>query len=155
MGDSRPPFDDAKREFVGFLRSQAWPSTVLWLSKDRLAGRRRTHWVFRPEELAADRASREYYESLRRTKSSIRIDALAHVADRTLAYVEDYGGEGCALNFGVRTDTLPLRPISSRVCWVFLRFTTGFLGSSPFLNHTRLTPAAEVGQDAAGSGPAA
>ena len=139
---SRPPFEDAKREFLRFLQSQGWPTEVRWVSRDRLAGRRRTHWVFRPEELAADAAARAFHEAARPTASSIRIDGLGVVEGRTLAYVEDYGGGSGMLNFGVMTGGRPLRPVSSRARWACLRLATRLLGSSPFLRHTRLTPEA-------------
>jgi hypothetical protein len=140
MEDVRIPFAEAKREFVAFLGSQGWPTELLWLSRDRLAGRRRTHWVFRPEELVSDEASRVHYEAARRTASSIRLDAKWRLGGRSLVFVEDYGGDRRMLNFGVATDAWPLRRVSSRARWVYVRAVTGLLGNSPFLSSTRLPP---------------
>jgi hypothetical protein len=142
VDDPRLPFDDAKCEFLRLLQSRGWPTELRWVSRDRLASRRRTIWVFRPEELIADAAARAFYEAARRTPSSLRIDALGVVAGRTLAYIEDYGGEGRHLNFGVRVPPPPLRRVSSRAWWACLRLWTRLLGGSPFLVHTRLTPRA-------------
>ena len=138
MKDERIPFADAKREFVAFLHSQDWPTELLWLSRDRLAGRRRTHWVFRPEELVSDEASRDYYEAARRTASSIRLDAKWRVEGRSLVFVQDYGGDSRMLNFGISTDQWPLHCVSSRAGWVCIRAITRLLGESPFVSSTRL-----------------
>ena len=112
MPDSRVPFDDALRVFRRFLASHGWPSEIAWLSRDRVVGHRRTHWVFRPDELTSDAASRAFYEMLRTTASSIRLDALGTVGGRTIAYVMDYGGESRMLNCGTNTSGWALQAVT-------------------------------------------
>src|SRR5215218_691256 len=113
--DTRVPFDEAVRTFREFLRSQGWPSELLWLTRGRVVGRRRTHWVFRPEALTSDAETRAFYEAVRRTDSSIRLDAVARLGGRSLAYVEDYGGPSRMLNFGLLPEPWDLRPVPSRL----------------------------------------
>ena len=142
MPDSRVPFDDALAVFRQFLASQGWPREIAWLSQDRVVGHRGSHWVFRPNELMSDVASRAFYETLRTTTSSIRVDALGVVDGRTVAYVVDYGGDSGMLNFGVNTSGWVLRAVTSRAAWLALVAITRLRGSSPFLRHTRFTPRA-------------
>ena len=141
--DMRTPFDDAKREFAAFLASQGWPTELLWLSRDRLLGRRTTYWVFRPEELSSEAASRAFYEAARQTSSSLRLDARWQFDKRSLVFVEDYGGPSRKLNFGTIPDQLPVRPVSSRLVWMCLRILTRVLGESPWLRSIRITPRAQ------------
>ena len=138
MEDVRLPFAEAKRQFVAFLGSQGWPTELLWLSRDRLAGHRRAHWVFRPDELGSDEASAAFYEAARGTASSLRLDAKWRIGERSLVYVDDYGGGSRMLNFGVATDESPLRTVSSHATWVAVRAATRLLGESPFLRSVRL-----------------
>jgi hypothetical protein len=109
MEDLRVPFDEAKEQFRTFLRSQGWPDALLWLSRDRVVGRRRRFWVFRPEELERQDASRAFYEGVRGTPSSIRLDAVARIDGRSLAFVHDYGGPSRKLNFGVAAEPWDVR----------------------------------------------
>jgi hypothetical protein len=140
VSDARLPFDEALGLFRRFLASQGWPSDIAWLSEDRVVGHRRTHWVLRPDELTSDAASRAFYEMLRTTGSSIRLDALGTVHGRTIAYVNDYGGDSRMLNCGVNTSGWELRAVTSRVAWLWLVAMTRLRGTSPFLQHTRFTP---------------
>ena len=142
MSDSRLPFDEALGVFRRFLASQGWPSDIAWLSQDRVVGHGRTHWVFRPDELMSDAASRVFYEALRTTGSSIRLDALGTVHGRSIAYVMDYGGDSRMLNCGVNTSEWELRAVTSRVAWLWLVMITRLRGTSPFLQYTRFTPRA-------------
>ena len=142
MSDSRLPFDEALGVFRRFLVSQGWPSDIAWLSRDRIVGHGRTHWVFRPEELTSEAASRAFYETLRTTGSSIRLDALGTVQRRTIAYVVDYGGDSRMLNCGVNTSGWLLRAVTSRVAWLWLVMITRLRGPTPFLRHTHMTPRA-------------
>lgn len=139
MDDVRVPFDEAKRLFQAFLRSQGWPTDLLWLSRDRVVGRRGTHWVFRPEELTSEDASREFYEAARSTDSSIRLDAVAQLGSRSIALVRDVGGPSRMLNCGHLLDTWDLRPVSSRVAWACLRAVSRLWGGTPFLRTARFT----------------
>ena len=139
----RPPFDDATAQFRAFLASQGWPTILRWVTRDRLAGYRRSRWVYRPDELDApryERAARQFYEQLRASPASIRVDALGVHDGRTLAYVEDYGGESAMLNFGAPTDAVSVTAVSSRVHWTGIRVLIGIVGGNPFLRYTRLTP---------------
>jgi len=140
MEDTRVPFEDATREFTTFLRSQGWPTELLWLTRDRLVGHRGTHWVFRPEELTSDAASRAFYEAARQTPSSLRLDARWQLGGRSLVFVEDFGGPSRMLNFGIIPDQPPVRPVSSRLIWACLRAYTRVLGESPWLRCTSITP---------------
>ena len=142
MDDMRVPFDDAKRELVTFLQSQGWPTDLRWVTRDRLLGHRRTHWVFRPDELSSDAASRAFYEAARQTASSVRLDARWQVGNGSLVYVEDLGSPRRKLYFGLAPDRPPIRPVSSRVVWFCLRVFTRILGESPFLRSTNITPQA-------------
>ena len=119
-----------------------------WVTRNRLAGYRRSHWLYRPDELDApgyERAARQFYEQLRASSASIRVDALGVHDGHTLAYVEDYGGESAMLNFGTPTDGVSLTAVSSRVHWTSIRVLTRLLGGSPFLRYTRLTPGEVAG----------
>jgi hypothetical protein len=150
MTDPRVAFIDVKSEFRKFLQSQDWPTEILWLTRNRIIGYRRTHWIFRPDELATENASREFYDAVAKTESSIRIDAFAKMNRQTLAYVHNWGGNSRMLNLGVPTSEWPIRQVSSRIVWVCLRFGTVLLGSSPFLKSTNMTntaqPAAAAGR---------
>jgi hypothetical protein len=137
--DSRVSFDDAKRAFQAFLGSQRWPTDLLWLIRDRVVGYRQTYWVFRPDELAADDPSRAFYETVRQTPSSIRLDAVGRLGEQSLAYVHDYGGASRKLNFGVLTEPWIIRPVSSSVVWAYLQAASRLRGETPFLRANRFT----------------
>ena len=139
MDDTRLPFPDAKRAFAEFLRAQGWPTEVLWLTRDRVTGRRQTYWVFRPEELTADAATRACYEAARRTATSLRMDAFGQLDGRTLAYVQDYGGESRMLNFGVPSGGPLVQRVGSVITWRILRAFTKLAGESPSLATSRIT----------------
>jgi hypothetical protein len=139
MDDTRLPFPDAREAFVAFLRTQGWPTDVLWLSRDRIVGRRGRFWVYRPEELTGDAASGEFYEAARRTATNLRIDALGQFGGRTLAYVQDYGGHRRMLNFGVPERDRSVRQVRSRVAWSLLCAFTRLAGESPLLRSSRIT----------------
>ena len=104
----RPDFQNARSQFVRFLVRQGFPAEIDWVSCEHVARRKQQYWIraadFVPE---ADYAG--FYERLRATRTSIRIDALGTLDGRTLAYVENYGGDGSHLNFGVPTGRPPLK----------------------------------------------
>ena len=139
MEDLRLPFDAAKEQFRAFLRSQGWPDRLLWLSRERVVGRRRRFWVFRPDELEHDYASRAFYEDVRRTPSSIRVDAVAQIGGHSLVFVLDYGGPSRKLNFGVATEPWVIRAVSSSRVWMMLRAGSRLWGSTPVLRANRIT----------------
>jgi hypothetical protein len=140
MESLTPAFIEAEHEFRAFLRSQGWPTDVLWLERGRLLGWRRTHWVFRPEELTSSAAVADAFEALRQKGSSIRMDAKWQLAGRSLAYVQEYASRGGKLNLGVAADreSWPIRPVSSRALWAVLRAIMRVVGESPFLTSTRI-----------------
>jgi hypothetical protein len=144
MEDLRLPFDEAEEQFRTFLRSQGWPDALLWLSRDRFVGRRRRFWVFRPEELESQDASRAFYEGVRGTPSSIRLDAVARIDGRSLAFVHDYGGPSRKLDFGVAAEPWDVRPVSSWFTWLILRTASRLWGSAPFLRANRITGAGKA-----------
>ena len=146
--DDRLPFDEAQKHFRAFLRSQGWPDAVLWLSRERIVGHRRRFWVFRPQELESTDASRAFYENARRTASSIRLDAVAQLGGRSLAFVLDYGGPRRMLNLGVATEPWDVRPVSSRLAWMILQVASRVWDSTPFLRTERITGAATASNDA-------
>ena len=119
--DIRGPFDASLDLFVDFLSSQEISTELLWLSRDRLSRYRRTWWVYRPYELISSASSREFYESLRETSSSIRIDGYPFTSDVTFAWVEDYGGPSKLLNFGLLTSKYEIRVVKNRYFWLFIR----------------------------------
>ena len=139
MDDTRLPFPAAKKAFIAFLRAQDWSTDVLWVSRERLAGRRGRYWVYRPEELTDDTATAEFYEAARRTETNLRIDALGQLGGRTLAYVQDYGGQRRMLNFGVPTGERSVRRIGSRAVWNVLRVFTRVAGEEEMLKASRIT----------------
>lgn len=139
MDDTRLPFPEAKNAFVAFLRTQGWPTEVLWLSRARIVGWRRRYWVFRPEELTGDTATAEFYVAALRTATNLRIDALGQIAGRTLAYVQDHGGQRRMLNFGVPAGDREVRAVRSPAVWSVLRLITRLAGESPLIRAMRIT----------------
>jgi len=139
----RYPFDEARSEFVAFLQSQGWPTTLLWLSRDRITGFRNVHWVFRPEELTSDEPSRIFYERVRRGASSIRLDGLTCVDGRTLAYVHDWGRDSRLLNFGVHLRPGTVHFVRSSIEWSLRCLASRLRGESTFLKETAITPTSD------------
>ncbi|QDT01247.1 hypothetical protein HG15A2_45890 [Adhaeretor mobilis] len=140
-GDARVPFEDALENFKSFLVSQGWSSDLLWLTRERVTGHKRTVWIFRPEELESCSPSREFYREILKSKSSIRIDALGKVGQRTLAYVHNWGANSRMLNFGVPTEETRLVLVGSRVWWWVVKTWSYVLGHPPFLKFFDITPA--------------
>lgn len=119
--DIRVPFDKALLSFRSFLKSQDIPTKLLWLSKDRTSQHGRVWWVFRPEELENSDSSRLFYESVRLSSSSIRLDGYRFTPELTLAWVEDYGGPSKLLNFGLLTSSYEIRVVRNRLMWRCIR----------------------------------
>jgi len=115
--ESRPEFGDAVNEFLEFVAREGHGTNLRWLSRDRITQHRGIWWIFRPEELASDGASSRFYERLRRTDSSIRIDAYPLDSEITLAWIEDFGGPSGMLNYGILTSRYEIRVIRSRLAW--------------------------------------
>jgi len=145
MDEMRIPFDQALEGFRGFLRDQGWSDDILWISRDRITGHRRSFWVLRPCELHDPGSTGHYYEDTRKTTSSIRIDGLVQLDGKTLAYVENYGGDSQMLNYGIHTGHINVQPVTGRLQWMLLNALNLLRGISPFLKHTAMTPTAEVG----------
>ena len=136
--DHRLPFSEAKGRFIDAIESEGWPGRVLWLTRDRLTGHRRSLWVLRPEELVGDHANREFYESVRRGNSNLELVALARLGEATLAVVRQGQGESKLLNFHLYTDPPSVRRVRSRSVWFVLRFWNRLRGESPLLLHERM-----------------
>src|SRR5678815_4375326 len=134
MDDSRPSFGAAKAMFVAFLESQGWPAGILWLTRDRITTHGNVFWIFRPEELTQEDPSRDFYEAVRLSSSSIRLDAIGIVGGRTVAYVQDWGADSRLLNFGVFQSAVFLRVVRSSLQWTILRALNRVRGESPFLH---------------------
>lgn len=132
--DDSPSFSQAKASFVAFLESQGWPAGILWLTRDRITAHGNVCWIFRPEDLTREDPSRDFYEAVRLTNSSIRLDAIGTVGGRTVAYVQDWGGESKLLSFGVLESAMFLRVVSSSLSWTILRSLNRIRGESPFLH---------------------
>ena|SRR6185369_196881 len=141
--DLRCPFEEALGSFTAFLQQNNWPTRFLWLARDRISGHRRQHWLFRPQELTSDLPSRHFYEQVRKTNSSIRIDAFGRLDDQTLVYVQDWGRDSRLLNFGFSTTPFPFDIVQSLSAWKVLCLVNRLRGESPFLKATRITPLAD------------
>lgn len=115
--EARPEFDDAVAEFLKFVDREGHATTLRWLSRDRTTQHRKIWWIYRPEELVSDSDSREFYESVRQTDSSIRIDAYPVDPDITLAWIENYGGPSGLLNYGILTSRYEIRVVRIRMVW--------------------------------------
>ena len=140
MSDNKIPFDEAVAEFRNWLQQEGWSANLLWLTKNRITGIRNEFWLFRPEEMTDDSDSRLFYESARNTTSSIRIDAFCQMPEATIAYVDDYGGDGRHLNFGIPERPLKItHAVDSRIYWNLRRALNRIVGESPFLRYTRMT----------------
>jgi hypothetical protein len=128
--DERPPFDEALLAFETFLDSRGWPRRILWASRDRVLGHRRTVRVFRPHELGSLDPPRARYEALCTTDTSIRIDAIGRILGCTLAGVIDYGGSSRVLNLGIPSDPPELLAVTARAAWYGLRALARFRAES-------------------------
>ncbi|MEM9479953.1 MAG: hypothetical protein AAGA58_09905 [Verrucomicrobiota bacterium] len=82
-----------------------------------IAGSGGSWWIYRPEELVSDSDSRSFYESVRQTDSSIRIDAYPVDSDITLAWIENYGGPSGLLNYGILTSRYEIRVVRNHLLW--------------------------------------
>jgi len=140
MNDVRINFGSALNEFRAFLRSQDWHDDILWLTRERITGHKRTHWIFRPDELVSEDSSRLFYESLKQGNNSIRIDAFCQFGKKTIAYVEDYGGDSKCLNYGILQQSPALvRIVCSEFTWIAIRLINKIRGESSFLKWTKIT----------------
>lgn len=138
--NGRPSFDDAARDFLQWLRQEGQSDSLLWLTADRVTGHGRDFWVFRPDEMTSPDSSRAFYESARHTNSSIRIDMFCAWRGQTIAYVENFGGDGRHLNFGIPTSNRVVRAIDSTWIWWLRRARCRLSGLSPFLADISITP---------------
>ena len=136
--DHRRPFEDAVRAFRTFLHGRGWPLEILWLNRDRIHSIRARHWVFRPEELASPVPSRVFYEAVRKTSSSLRIDAFTRIGPRTLAYVQNWGGDRKMLNLGLPHRPADVQSVGSPFYWNLLSLMSGVRGDRRWTDHVRI-----------------
>ena len=156
MNDPRTSFDEALSRFREFLRSQDWADSLLWVTRDRITAHRTTYWVYRPDELSSDAASRSFYEVALRTPSSIRLDALGRTRTHSVCYVRDWGGDSRSLNFGIHQPPTTMRVVHNSVAWALLCSLNKLRGEAPFLKDTEIPknaeqPAAQVQSEGAPS----
>ncbi len=152
MSSERPTFDEALDGFRSFLRKEGRADRLLWITKDRVAGHRSSLWLFRPNELQADSKHRQFYDGLRKTKTSIRIDTLCELPEGMDVYVHDYGGESAYLNYGIALSQRQISFVSSRLWWLVITTYCRLVGPSPFLRNIqipRADPAASANVRAA------
>ncbi len=91
---------------------------------------------------------RDFYETLRTKKTSIRIDTFGELPSGMLAYVQDYGGEGGHLNYGIAMNPRQIHVVSSRLHWWIARLFSRLLGESPVLRNIHIPKTADpVGTD--------
>ena len=148
MTSARPILDEAVDGFRAFLRKEGKADRLLWITRERITGWRTSFWVFRPEELQSDAVNRQFYEALRTKKTSIRIDTFGELPGGMLAYVEDYGGDGGHLNYGIATGSRRIRVVSSRFYWWIASLISRLFGESPLLQDIQLPQMADpVGTD--------
>jgi hypothetical protein len=139
MEDIRSSFDEAIEIFRDHLVSQGWSPDILWLSRERITGHKRSIWIYRPEELISDKASRDFYNSILKTDGSIRIDGLVQIGSKTLGYVENYGGDSKLLNLGTHQSEFDLHVVASPSYWRIIELINRVRGISPFLKHMKIT----------------
>lgn len=120
--EARPEFEDAVSQFLDFLASEGHGKKLRWLSRDRITQHRGILWILRPDELTSDEPSRLFYERLRGTDSSIRIDAYPFDSEITFAWIEDFGGPSGMLNYGILTTRYEIRIIDNRMTWAAIYF---------------------------------
>ena len=138
--DGRVSFEDAVSGFTQWLRQEGQSDSLLWLTADRITGRGREFWLFRPDEMTSPDSSRAFYEAARPTDSSIRIDRFSAWRGQTIAYVENFGGDGRHLSFGIPASKRVVHAIDSKWIWRFRRARCRLFGLSPFLSHASITP---------------
>ena len=138
------PFDEAVKRFTEFLGTQGWSRSLLWLSRDRLAGHRCDYWIFRPDELRCAAAARRWYEDARKDDWNLRIDGFAQHDGCTLTIVERGPGKSRMLNFGIFTSEVRLHEVRSLFSWGLRRAVCRIRGVSPMLLHTNMQLRAEI-----------
>jgi hypothetical protein len=141
--ETRPPFDEAVQRFTEFLGSQGWSRSLLWLSRDRLAGHRCDYWVYRPGDLSCQGPARGWYEEAREGDWNLRIDGFAQYDGHTLAIVERGPGKSRMLNFGIVTSGVNLQVVQSSFLWSLRCVLCRIRGVSPMLLHTDMPVSAE------------
>jgi len=117
MKYERPAFEAAIAEFKTFLLAQRRSARLTWITREQLTRRNGQFWLFLPSVPSLQLLYESYYDSLRATSTSIRIDAFATLADMSLVYVEDYGGDGGHLNFGCPKDAKNVKIVRSKILW--------------------------------------
>ena len=101
-GFSRPQFQDAVVGFRGFLAANGWSDQIRWICAEDITGHRSRFWLLRPKCIENERSSESFYNAVIATSSSVRLDAQFQIDEFTFAWVENYGGDGGHLNYGIR-----------------------------------------------------
>jgi len=133
---ARPSFEDAVSDFRSWLRESGWSDELLWLTADRITGYKRTFWIRDVKEMGSDLTTRRFYEDVAQTDASVRIDAFCRVGEKTIAYVENYGGDGRLLNYGIPKGHRTVHQVKSWIVWELIGFLNRFRGESPFVVET-------------------
>jgi hypothetical protein len=139
MSNARPQVEVAISEFRKFLKTQDWPEKIIWLTKRQILIMNKSYYIYKPIELNREKDSLNFYELIRATNSSIRIDGLSRNSTYTFAYIENYGGENALLNFGVWENKYQLVIISSLIRWFYLKFILSLRGGSPILRELNIS----------------
>ena len=153
MSTERPTFDEALDGFRSFLRKEGRVDRLLWITGDRVTGHRSSVWLFRPRELRSDSKHRQFYDALRKKKTSIRIDTLCELPDGMVAYVHDYGGEVGHLDYGIALSSRKFSIVSSRLWWWMVTLYCRVAGQSPYLRNIQVPKADPVGTNNDGAAP--
>jgi hypothetical protein len=138
MECKRPSFNEATTTFLDFLRSNQWSTSLLWLTRERITGYKQSLWIYRPDELTSPDATRNFYNSIHKTDQNIRMDGLIQFGSRTLAYVENHGGNGKMLNYGFHKSDFDVHIVQSPIYWSIIRLINRTRGISPFLNNIKM-----------------
>ncbi len=117
MNYERPAFEAAVADFKTFLLGQRRSAKLIWITREQIACRNGRFWLFLPSLSNLPQIYERHYNSLRDTSTSIRIDAFATLADISVAYVEDYGGDGGHLNFGCPMEAKNITVVRSEILW--------------------------------------
>ncbi len=138
--DDRVPFEEAVVSFKEALSSQGWPTSILWLSSERITGHKRNYWILRPEELISEDASKIYYEETRKEDWNLGLEAFAPYKNHALAYVARKQGKSRMLNFSFSLSEDRIQFVHSKTYWLFIRFVCHLRGLSPFLKYSDMMP---------------
>jgi len=132
MNITRPSFDDVLDDYKAYLLKNSMSTEIVWLRKKWLSGYKAKIWVFSPSNDGRKKTA-EFYEAIRKTSSSIRVDALCRYAGKSLCFVECFGGDRALLNFGIFENKDNVIVVNNRLYWVFIKLWNQIRGGSPLL----------------------